>query len=219
MTASETRTFSTAAAVLLAASAIRYGVELRRADARLAWDTADALPQLLEESREARAEAALRGRPLGPGERVDPNRATEIELDRLPGVGPRVARAIVEARYAEGGFSDPDDLLRVRGIGPATLEKIRERLDLSRGVPRELGRGKARGRSRGAPKLDLNQADSAALQSLPGVGPALARRILMTRESSGGFRTPEDLLEVRGIGPATLDRIRPLVKAGGSRRR
>ncbi len=219
MTASETRAFSTAAAVLLVASTIRYGVELRRVEAPMAWDTADALPGLLEESRARGAEEALRNRPLGPGERLDPNRASEVELDRLPGVGPGLARAIVEARSATGGFRSLEDLLRVRGIGPATLAKVGERLDLSTGVPLELDRAPQAGqRGDASPAIDLNRADSAALQSLSGVGPALARRILRVRERSGGFRSVDDLLQVRGIGQATLDRLRPHVKAGPARR-
>jgi competence protein ComEA len=51
------------------------------------------------------------------------------------------------------------------------------------------------------------------LEGLPGVGPALAGRILAERERIGGFAQVEDLLAVRGIGPATLERLRPLVSA------
>ncbi len=199
------------------ASIIRYGAELRRVEPPLVWDTADALPGLLEESRVARAEEALRQRPLGVGERIDPNRATEAELDRLPGVGPGVARSIVEAR-ASGGFHSPEDLLRVRGIGPATLAKVRDRLDLDAGVPLELGRVPAASRAEPSAAIDLNRADSVALRSLAGVGPALARRIVRARERSGGFRSVDDLLQVRGIGRVTLERLRPHVKAGPGRR-
>jgi len=57
--------------------------------------------------------------------------------------------------------------------------------------------------------VDPNAAGLAALVRLPGVGPALARRILEDRERNGPYRRPEDLLRVRGIGPATLDKMRP----------
>ena len=53
--------------------------------------------------------------------KVNPNTASSATLDRLPGVGPSTARKIIEARP----FTSVDDLLRVRGIGPATLEKMR----------------------------------------------------------------------------------------------
>ncbi len=60
--------------------------------------------------------------PTGP---VDLNRATVDELDALPGVGPATAAAIVAFRETHGPFSSVDDLLDVRGIGPAKLEAIR----------------------------------------------------------------------------------------------
>ncbi len=54
------------------------------------------------------------------------NTATAAELDELPGVGPSTAKAIVDARTKVGRFGSVDDLLDVRGIGPAKLDAIRE---------------------------------------------------------------------------------------------
>jgi competence protein ComEA len=56
---------------------------------------------------------------------IDINRANADELDRLPGIGPKTAKAIVEHRTRNGPFASVDDLLAVRGIGPATLAEIR----------------------------------------------------------------------------------------------
>ena len=58
--------------------------------------------------------------------RIDINRATAAELEALPGVGPKLAQAIIEDRTANGPFRTPEDLLRVKGIGPAKLEKMKE---------------------------------------------------------------------------------------------
>jgi competence protein ComEA len=63
-------------------------------------------------------------------------------------------------------------------------------------------------------RVDLNDADEAALRQLPGVGEALARRILKRREQLGAFSNVDDLRGITGIGPATLDRLRPLVQVG-----
>src|SRR5262245_37841561 len=60
-------------------------------------------------------------------------------------------------------------------------------------------------------RLDLNLADSTELVLLPGVGPALASRILAARQKRGRFQTPRDLLEVRGIGEKTLAKLLPKV--------
>jgi competence protein ComEA len=57
--------------------------------------------------------------------RIEINEADWPELSLLPGVGETLARRIVESRSAQGRFADLDDLRRVRGIGPKTLERIR----------------------------------------------------------------------------------------------
>lgn len=57
---------------------------------------------------------------------VDLNRATAGELERLPGVGPATAAAIVDDRERNGPFGVVDDLDRVPGIGPAKLDALRE---------------------------------------------------------------------------------------------
>lgn len=59
--------------------------------------------------------------------------------------------------------------------------------------------------------IDLNRAGRAELSQLPGIGPALAERIEAHRQSNGAFRKVDDLRGVHGIGPATLERIRPYV--------
>jgi competence protein ComEA len=60
--------------------------------------------------------------------------------------------------------------------------------------------------------VDLNTADLAALDALPGVGPVLAGRILAWRESNGRFGSIDELGEVSGIGDAILGQLRPLVR-------
>ncbi|MBU1702121.1 MAG: helix-hairpin-helix domain-containing protein [Candidatus Eisenbacteria bacterium] len=58
-------------------------------------------------------------------------------------------------------------------------------------------------------KIDLNRADSRALQSLPGIGPAMAGRILDYRRERGPFRDVVELLQIRGVGEKTLERLQP----------
>ena len=67
--------------------------------------------------------AAGAGAPSGP---LNLNTATLEQLDELPGVGPATAQAIIDERDRRGGFTSVDDLLDVRGIGPAKLEDLRD---------------------------------------------------------------------------------------------
>lgn len=59
---------------------------------------------------------------------VDLNTATASELQLLPGVGPKLAERIARFRAQRGKISAPAELLRIRGIGPKTLARIRPHL-------------------------------------------------------------------------------------------
>ena len=58
-------------------------------------------------------------------------------------------------------------------------------------------------------QTDINSADWTELMQLPEIGEALAKRIIESREREGRFNSHDDLDRVRGIGPKTLERIRP----------
>jgi competence protein ComEA len=60
-------------------------------------------------------------------------------------------------------------------------------------------------------KVNLNSADAAALDALPGIGPSTAAKIVADREANGPFQTPDDLGRVPGIGPKKLDQLKPLI--------
>ena len=84
----------------------------------------------------ARREAELL-RPLGPAETIDIDRATARELERLPGVGPQLARRMVADREAKGPFGSLEALDQVSGVGPAVLAGIRPHARFT-GPPRRL---------------------------------------------------------------------------------
>ncbi len=65
-------------------------------------------------------------------------------------------------------------------------------------------------RSKAAPSgpVDVNRADSLGLLAVPGLGPVKVGALLKHRRAHGPFTAVEDLLEVKGIGPATLDKLR-----------
>jgi competence protein ComEA len=60
--------------------------------------------------------------------------------------------------------------------------------------------------------LNVNAAPPTALEALPGIGPALSKRIVRYRSDQRPFQRPEELKRVSGIGPKTLADLRPLVR-------
>ena len=131
---------------------------------------------------------------------------------RRPGVlelpvGSRVVDAIEAAGGARGGVDLSGlNLARVLVDGEQVLVGQGA---AAAGVPSGAGAPGAPGAP--AALVNLNTADQALLESLPEVGPVTAQAILAWREEHGGFTAVQELLEVDGIGPATLETLAPLV--------
>ncbi len=143
-------------------------------------------------------------RPLGPGERIDVDRATAEELLRLPRIGPALATRIVENRTADGPFGSLERLERVPGIGPSALRALARHVAFSgRAAPGAVPRQQS---------IDLNRASSEELAGLPGIGPSKAAAIVAYRRLHGPFKRVEDLVGVPGIGPKTVERVRSWVQ-------
>lgn len=139
---------------------------------------------------------------------VDLNTAGEEELQRLPGIGPGLARRIIDDREANGPFKEPGELTRVFGIGESRYQKLQDLITVSRAeVPI----------SQVAPlkRVNLNTATQVELENLPGIGPVLARRIIDYREQEGGFKKTEDLVRVYGIGNKTYESLKNRVTVYG----
>ena len=178
MTRDESRTLAITAGVLFLAGGVRAGLEVMRPPLAIHADTVSA-QALATTSREMLDEEERRSAPLAPGERIDPNTAAEEELDRLPGIGPAAARAIVESRAADGPFAEAGALARVRGIGPATVDRLRPHLAFeTSGGGRPVRRGAAGARPATAPggaspvnpqdaiPMDLNRATAEELEDV-----------------------------------------------------
>jgi len=66
----------------------------------------------------------------------------------------------------------------------------------------------------GTELIDINTASAAELDSLPGIGPSLAQRIIDYREQNGPFLTTEDIINVSGVGPGTYENMKDLITVG-----
>jgi competence protein ComEA len=67
--------------------------------------------------------------------------------------------------------------------------------------------------------VDVNTASAADLQAVPGIGKALAQRIVEFREKNGPFSDVDDLVKVRGIGEKSIERLKPYLTAGAAKAR
>jgi competence ComEA-like helix-hairpin-helix protein len=92
-------------------------------------------PTLTAARPQAAAPSVAALRALRDGARIDVNRASAADLELLPGVGPTLARRIVDHRNAHGAFGAAGDLLQVRGIGARTLERLTPLLAFSPPAP------------------------------------------------------------------------------------
>ncbi len=137
---------------------------------------------------------------------------------RRPGVydvpsGARVTTAL----RAAGGVTPAADPVAVN-----FAERLRDGEEVvvpARGVAGSSAAKRTRGHSRRGQRrshkapppapVDVNAADAATLETIPGIGPRLAARIVEFREQNGGFAAPEDLLDVNGVSDKLLAAIEP----------
>ena len=165
------------------------------------------------------AEAAQR--PLAPGERVDVDRASEAELERLPRVGKRLAQRIEADRRINGPFGSLAGLGRVPGVSSGLLRALTpcvtfggvpplaaEFSPASSGPPPAAAAAASRAGVACAAQVAVNRATREELLCLPGIGTALAAGIVAERDAHGPFRDIADLARVPGIGPTRIEHLK-----------
>lgn len=128
---------------------------------------------------------------------------------RRPGIVvlPQGSR-VVDALEAAGGAKRGVDL---QSLNLARVLVDGEQIVVGAPAPAAGAAAPPPGAPAGSGLVNLNQATQSELEALPGVGPVTAAAILDWRTTHGGFTSVEDLLEVRGIGEVTLERLASLV--------
>jgi competence protein ComEA len=136
---------------------------------------------------------------------------------------------IADALKAAGGTTDGADTIGLNmarqvgdgeqivvGIAPAKGQPnvLGSSVSSGSGAPAAPGAPTVSGTARPAPAevLNLNTATVQQLDTLPGIGPVTAAAIVAWRDANGKFKSVDQLAEVDGIGPARLEKLRPLVR-------
>lgn len=144
-------------------------------------------------------------------------------LQRLLGVNEREATAVVLIAGLLGVGAVYRTLLQPRvGLEPSQLQSLLDSLAQVQSVaavagaqqqdaPGDTQRVRPRRKAEPTEPININTASKAELMTLPGVGEVIAERILEYRRTKR-FETPEELMEVKGIGPKKFERLRPYIR-------
>jgi competence protein ComEA len=123
---------------------------------------------------------------------------------KVPGIYKlEVGSRVFDAVFAAGGFLDDAD--------QTSLNLARELSDGEQLFALKIGEQPSGSQGSSSGLISLNRATQAELEGLPGVGPALAGRLIDWRTANGGFKSKEDLLGVSGIGQKLFESIKGLV--------
>jgi competence protein ComEA len=163
----------------------------------------------------------------------DPNTISEKEWAKL-GVSPKTI-ATIEKYKAKGGiFRKPEDILRIYGLPEDLKSRFLPYVRIRQPAGTDSGRYKREPLDRKEPlggkeslgrdfksvstvqSLDINHADSASWEKLPGIGGKLASRIIKFRDRLGGFYSIEQVGEVYGLQDSVFTKIRPMLLLGAA---
>lgn len=175
------------------------GITIRRSGAVKAQVPADAprsappsadAPRSAPSSGEAPRSAPLSGKAPSDPFRFNPNTASVEELCRL-GFSRRQAESIEAYRLKGGRFRRKSDFAKSYVVSDEMFSRLEPYIDI--------------------PLLDLNLADSAAFDALPGIGGYFASQMVRHRERLGGYSCPEQLLDIRKFDETKYEQVRDLV--------
>jgi competence protein ComEA len=139
---------------------------------------------------------------------LDLNTATAQELQDLPGVGEATARKIVAGRP----YSSVDDLAKA-GVPARTVDAIRSLVRVAAASAKTKAKTATAPMEKVAGKVNVNSAEIAELESLPGVGGAIAKAIVAGRP----WKSVDDLAQIRGLGRGPrFERLRELITVDGA---
>jgi competence ComEA-like helix-hairpin-helix protein len=147
----------------------------------------------------------------------DPNTAS-IEDWKLLGLPEKTAATIIRYRMKGGRFKDPEDIKKIWGLTAEMANRLMPFVRIEAPVwhnkNEETGSVVIKKRIENVVLLDINTANQEAWESLKGVGPTLAGRIIKFRDKLGGFISVQQVGETYGLPDSTFQKISPLLVNG-----
>ena len=122
--------------------------------------------------------------------RFNPNTVSLEDLERL-GFSEKQAQSILNYREKGGRFRRPSDFAKSYVVADSVYERLKPYIDI--------------------PRIDLNRADSAAFETLPGIGPYFAAKMVSYRKELGGYSHPEQLMEIYHFDREKYDALKDLI--------
>jgi competence protein ComEA len=145
----------------------------------------------------------------------DPNQASYDTLIML-GLTKRQAQTIVNYRQKSGRFRLAEDIRRIHNIDSVSADRLIPYINIEKSE--KHGRDTLKKSSGVREKMiELNSADSATFESLPGIGPVLSSRIVKYRKRLGGYVRKDQLKEVYGLKESAYQKISGFVYADSSK--
>ncbi len=181
--------------------------EERNMLSKITFDAKDSLQHTFNKypkrNKENEAQVEIHAKPF----EFDPNVIDSMTWLRL-GVSSKTTQTIINYRVKGGKFRQPEDLKKIWGMSTILADqlmpyvRIEKSIEHSKFVP-----STTRFEKKALPVIDLNYADSAMFELLPGIGPVLAARIVSYRKKLGGFITVMQLKEVWGLQDSVYQKI------------
>jgi competence protein ComEA len=149
----------------------------------------------------------------------DPNVLTAEEWQRL-GLNAKTSKTIINYVSKGGKFYKPEDLQKIWGLPEGFYDRVKEYIRITtvqKNFLQQSNNKSALAREERKPVvIDINEADTADLIALPGIGTKLSARIISFREKLGGFYSVDQIGETYGLPDSTFQKIKARLQTNGS---
>ena len=144
-----------------------------------------------------------------PPDRIEFGAATQADLMKVKGIGKKTAEKVLAYRDANAPIKRMGQLLEIKGIGKTTLQRLTCFFYAEAEGKRPCEIATIR---HGSGPVNINTATAKELQTLPNIGEKRAEKIVKDRTDNGLFHSVDDLQRIKGIGRGMVDKLKDLVE-------